>query len=101
MSPWREQVRQTTCPLRIIGGLALAGFGYAVSGPSTPNFGLWLVMPCVLVAGGVLRLLRRGGAMEQPIEQTIVAITRELDELRGKADPRPMPTAMSCMQGCA
>lgn len=47
-------------PLYIVGGLALAGFGYAVSGPSTPNFGLWLVIPCVLVAGGVLRLLRRG-----------------------------------------
>lgn len=72
-------------PLYIVGGLALAVFGYAVSGPSTPNFGLWLVMPCVLVAGGVLRLLRRG--VEVVMEQPTAAITRELDGLRGKADP--------------
>ena len=42
----------------IAGGLALAGFGLAVSGPSVPGFGLWMLMPCIMVAGGIFRLLR-------------------------------------------
>lgn len=46
-------------PIYIVGGLALAAFGFAVSGPSAPNFWLWLALPGIMVAAGIFRLLRR------------------------------------------
>lgn len=43
----------------IVGGFAVAAFGFIFSGPSAPNFWLWLTLPGLMVVGGVFRLLRR------------------------------------------
>lgn len=41
----------------IVGGVILTGLGLVVSGPSVPNFWLWLALPGIMVAGGVIRLM--------------------------------------------
>lgn len=43
----------------IIGGVVIAIGGFAVAGPSVPNFWLWMCMPAIMVAGGAVRLLRK------------------------------------------
>ncbi|EPZ14394.1 hypothetical protein M622_18560 [Thauera terpenica 58Eu] len=40
-------------------GLALMGLGFAISGPSVPNFWLWMTLPGIMIAGGIIRLLFR------------------------------------------
>ncbi|MGD9710276.1 MAG: hypothetical protein AB7U65_10695 [Halothiobacillaceae bacterium] len=46
-------------PVYIVGGLALVGLGFAISGPSVPNFWLWMTLPGMMIAGGIIRLLFR------------------------------------------
>lgn len=43
----------------VVGGLAVAGLGFAISGPAAPNFWLWLALPAIMILGGVFRLTRR------------------------------------------
>jgi hypothetical protein len=45
--------------LYVVGGLLLAAGGFAVSGPSVPNFWLWMAMPTIMVVGGGIRLMRK------------------------------------------
>lgn len=42
----------------IVGGLLLVALGFTISGPSAPNFWLWLALPGIMIAGGCIRLLR-------------------------------------------
>lgn len=44
-------------PIYIILGLILVGLGFTLSGPSVPNFWLWLTLPGMMIAGGIIRLL--------------------------------------------
>lgn len=46
-------------PLDIIGGLILMVLGFALSGPSVPNFWLWMTLPGLMVARGIFRMMRR------------------------------------------
>ena len=40
----------------VVGGVILTGIGFIVSGPSVPNFWLWLALPGIMVVGGTIRL---------------------------------------------
>lgn len=42
----------------IVGGLAVIVVGFVISGPSVPNFWIWLALPGIAVVGGIIRLLR-------------------------------------------
>lgn len=43
----------------VVAGLLLAVGGWAVSGPTVPNFWLWMAMPGIMVVGGIIRLMRK------------------------------------------
>ncbi len=49
---------RTQAKFYVAGGIILAAGGFVVSGPSVPNFWVWMVMPSIMIVGGAIRLLR-------------------------------------------
>jgi hypothetical protein len=54
----RKNMTRIQAIIYVGGGTCLIVLGTVVSGPSVPNFWLWMALPAIMIVRGTVRLLR-------------------------------------------